>query len=124
MVIHKSFADFVLFLYVHMAFADGEFHPDEVGVVKAKIKKIFPNTGEHEQKLKDAMEEYSAFDKANLNELFKDTFAHFNHVKFSQKYKVYTDMYDIINADGTIDESETEALDSLKKIIDLGVEKS
>jgi uncharacterized tellurite resistance protein B-like protein len=31
-------------------------------------------------------------------------------------------MYDIINADGTIDESETEALESLKKIIDLGVD--
>ena len=122
MVIHKSFADFVLFLYVHMAFADGEFHPDEVNVVKAKIKKIYPNANEHEQKLKDTMEQYNAFDKANLTELFKDTFAHFNHVKFSQKYKVYTDMYDIINADGTIDESETEALDSLKKIIDLGVD--
>jgi uncharacterized tellurite resistance protein B-like protein len=106
-----------------MAFADGEFHPDEVRVVKAKIKKIFPNAGEHEQKLKDAMEQYSAFDKSKLTELFKDTFAHFSNVKFSQKYKVYTDMYDIINADGTIDESETEALDSLKKIIDLGVEQ-
>ena len=123
MVIHKSFADFVLFLYVHMAFADGEFHPDEVSVVKAKIKKIFPNAAEHEQKLKDAMEQYSAYDKTKLTDLFKATFAHFSNVKFSQKYKVYTDMYDIINADGTIDESETAALESLKKIIDLGVEQ-
>ncbi len=105
-----------------MAYADGEFHPDEVSVVKAKIKKIFPNTSEHEGKLKDAMEQYKSFDKSKLEELFKDTFAQFSHIKFSQKYKVYTDMYDIINADGTIDESETEALESLKKIIDLGVD--
>ena len=122
MVIHKSFADFVLFLYVHMAFADGEFHPDEVVVIKAKIKKIFPNAAEHEHKLAEAMAQYKVFDKTKLDELFKDSFAHFNHIKFSQKYKVYTDMYDIINADGTIDESETAALESLKKIIDLGVD--
>lgn len=32
-------------------------------------------------------------------------------------------MYDIINADGKVDESETKALDELKQIIDIGAEK-
>ena len=51
-----------------------------------------------------------------------DSFKHFNQVKFAQKYKVYTDMYDIVHADGKVDETETIALDALKKIIDIGAE--
>lgn len=62
------------------------------------------------------------FDQSKLTELCKDTFSHFSQVKFAQKYKIYTDMYEIVNADGTIDESETKALEVLKKIIDLGSE--
>ena len=36
MVIHKTFSDFVLYLYVHMAFADGAMHPDEERVILEK----------------------------------------------------------------------------------------
>lgn len=122
MVIHQNFADFVLFLYVHMSHADNDYHPNEMAVIRGKMAKIFPNETDPEKKLYNALREYNTFDKSRIDGLIKDTFAHFNHIKFAQKYKVYTDMYDIINADGKIDESETAALESLKKIIDMGGE--
>lgn len=124
MVIHKSFADFVLFLYVHMAHADTDFHPTELKIIKNKMEKLFPYEGDLEGKLQTALKEYQDFDKAALKILFKDTFNHFTKVKFSQKYKVYTDMYDIINADGKIEESEAKALQELKEIIDISAEVS
>jgi uncharacterized tellurite resistance protein B-like protein len=55
-------------------------------------------------------------------DIIRDTFKQFDHVKFAQKYKVYTDMYDVINADGKVEESEKNALDLLKEIIDLNAE--
>ncbi|QOI98214.1 MAG: TerB family tellurite resistance protein [Flammeovirgaceae bacterium] len=119
MVIHKTFADFVLFLYVHMAHADGEFHETEVKVVKEKMKKLYPNESDYDKKLKEAMTLYIDFDKNQLRTLFRDTFKHFSEVKFPVKYHIYTDLYDIINADGKIDESETDALTTLKEIIDV-----
>ncbi len=119
MVIHKSFADFVLFLYVHMAHADGEFHPTEVHVVKEKMKKLFPNETDYDKMLKETMELYLDFDKKQLRTLFRDTFKHFSEIKFPVKYHIYTDLYEIINADGKVDESETEALDTLKEIINI-----
>lgn len=122
MVIHQNFADFVLFLYVHMAHVDGDYHSTEMDVIRTKMHKIFPKENDPETKLQEAVKQYKIFDQSKLTELCKDTFSHFSHVKFAQKYKIYTDMYDIVNADGTIDESETKALEVLKKIIDLGSE--
>lgn len=121
MVIHNSFADFVLFLYVHMAHADGDLHVTEVKVIKEKMAKLFP--GENvDTKFASALDEYNAFDKKNLNKLFHASFAHFDTIKFAQKYRVYGDMYDIIYADGKVLESETKALEELKDIIDINAE--
>lgn len=120
MVIHSSFADFVLFLYVHMSHVDNDYHPTEMKVIKEKMTRIFPKDVDLEKKLYTTIREYNGFDKTKMNELIRDTFKEFQHVKFSQKYKIYTDIYEIINADGKIDDSETKALEALKQIIEMG----
>jgi uncharacterized tellurite resistance protein B-like protein len=124
MVIHKSFADFVLFLYIHMAHADSDFHQSELSTIRKKMAKLYPYDDKLEERLQAAIQEYTAFDKSQLRILFKDTFSHFPHIKFAQKYKVYSDMYDIVNADGKIEESEAKALQDLKEIIDISAEVS
>jgi len=121
MKVHGSFSDFVLFLYIHMALADGTLHPGEEAVILDKLTKLFPLEGNPKKKFDDAVASYKNYDKSTLDEFVHHSFKHFNHVKFAQRYKIYTDMYDIMHADGKIDESETEALNTLKKIIDLGV---
>jgi uncharacterized tellurite resistance protein B-like protein len=120
MVIHKDFPDFVLFLYVYMAYADGVFHPSEKEAIMGKMSKLFPHEQDPKSKILAAEKEYLEFDSSMINDLIHDTFKYFSHVKFNQKYKIYTDMYDIINADGKVDHAETMALSALKKIIDLG----
>lgn len=120
MVIHKSFADFVLFLYVHMAHADGDFHSSEKEVIMEKIPKLFPREAEPGKKLETAVIEYGTISQEQIPLIIRATFKHFGEVKFNQKYKVYTDMYDIIHADGKVDESETHVLNELKEIIEMG----
>ncbi len=122
MVIHSNFSDFVLFLYVHMAFADESMHGSEEDVILAKMAKIFPGESDLKKKFNDAAVAYKQLDREVVMEIIKDTFKHFDQVKFAQKYKIYTDMYDIVNADGKIEESEKHALQNLKDIIDLNAE--
>ena len=122
MVIHQTFADFVLFLYIHMAYADGFFHPKEKELILEKMGKLFPSEPDPIKKLDRAEKDYLHMDPEKVADVIHDSFKHFNQVKFTQKYKVYTDMYDIVEADGKIDESETTALEALKRIIDLGAE--
>ena len=124
MVIHNSFSDFVLFLYVHMANSDGESHDLEKGVILGKMSKLFPPESDLDKLFEDAVKQYRGIDKNNVKDIIRTTFKHFDQVKFAQKYKVYTDMYDIINADGKVHESETKALKELKQIIDIGIEKT
>ncbi len=121
MVIHDSFADFVLFLYIHMAHADGAYHPAEKEVIAERIPKLYPGETNVPSRLANAEKQYEAVDKSKIETIIKDTFKHFSTVKFAQKYKVYTDMYEIIHADGKVDESETKALNQLKNIIEMGV---
>lgn len=121
MVKHRNFQDFVLFLYLHMAHADGSMHSQEETVVREKIKKLFPEGTDLEQTFETALTEYRDTKKEDIPALIRETFEHFKEVKFAAKYKVYTDMYDIINADGKVEDAETAALELLRKVIDLGI---
>jgi uncharacterized tellurite resistance protein B-like protein len=107
-----------------MANSDGESHDLEKGVIIEKMTKLFPPESNLEKLFDDAVKQYRSIDKSNVTEIIRATFKHFDQVKFTQKYKVYTDMYDIINADGKVHESETKALKELKQIIDIGTEKT
>jgi len=117
MVIHKNFADFVLFLFIHMAYADGEFHPTEKVVILDKMRKLFSGESNPLKKMETAEK-----DITKVSEIILDTFKHFKGVKFAAKYHVYTDMYDIVLADGKVDDKEAYVLEELKKIIDLSAE--
>ena len=122
MVLHKQFQDFVLFLYAHMAMCDGSMHENEELVILDKMSRIFPSEPDPKKRLMDAIAEYKSIDPALINTVIRDSFKFFDHVKFAQKYKIYTDMYDVVNADGRVEESERKALDSLRSIIDMNAE--
>ena len=122
MVLHSQFQDFILFLYVHMAMADGSLHSSEEQVILGKMAKLFPEETDHKKKLAMAVKEYRALEAAVVMNVIRESFLFFDKVTFAQKYKVYADMYDIVNADGKVEESEKHALDGLKEIIDLNAE--
>jgi tellurite resistance protein len=115
MVIHKTFSDFILFLYVHLSSADNSFDPKELAAIKDKMKIIFPPNIDFEKKLYQAIREYNAFDKTKLDDLMKASAERFKNEKASKQ--VLDSFHDIINADGKIDQEEAKALDVLHQII-------
>jgi len=122
MVLHKQFQDFVLFLYAHMALCDGSMHENEEIVILDKMKKLFPDEPNPKARLSSTIKEYKSVEAALINTVIRDTFKFFDQIKFAQKYKIYTDMYDVVNADGRVEESERKALNSLRDIIDMNAE--
>ena len=121
-MIHHTFADFVLFLYVHMAHADGEYHTSEEEVILQRIPKLFPHENDAQGKLKECLAQYRKLKASDIKTVIVNNFQHFDHIKFSQKYKVYTDMFAIVHADGKVHEAEERALKELKDIIDISAE--
>ena len=117
-IIHSSLADFILFIYVHMSEADHNYDPREMDVIQQKMAKLFPDNTDFEKKLYGTIREYNNFDKAQLPSLFKNSFEHFRQ-ELSSEQSVYSDLQEIVQADGEINPSEKDALDLLKRIIDL-----
>ena len=115
MVIHSSFSDFILFLYVHLSHADNSYDPTELSAIKDKMKIIFPSTTDFEKKLYQAIREYNSFDKSRFDELLKATATHFKNEKANKQ--VLDSFHDIVNADGKIGQEEAKALETLKQII-------
>lgn len=106
-----------------MAYADDHFDHTEEEVILKKMARLFPKDGNHTIKYEQFKQDYKSLKSDEIDLLIKNNFDNFSHVSFSDKYRVYREMYDIINADGVIDESETEAMDKLKEIIDYEVKK-
>jgi uncharacterized tellurite resistance protein B-like protein len=118
MVIHDNFQDFVLFLYIHVAVVDAALHGSEEEVILEKMGKLFPSDSNFKVRLEEAVAHYKTLSHETVGEIIRDTFLHFNQIGFDQKYKVYTDMYDVVNADGKVEAAEKAVLNSLKEIID------
>lgn len=106
-----------------MAFADDHLDHTEEEVILKKMRRLFPKDGNQMVKFEKFKSDYKSLNKSEVDELVKINFENFSHVSFSDKYRVYREMYDIINADGVIDDSETEAMEKLKKIIEYEVKK-
>jgi len=117
MVIHSSFEDFLLFLYVHISRSDSSYDPKEIDVIQEKMKALYPGETDFEKKLYVTLRAYNAFDRTKLPELFDATLKHFNADK--SKEKILADLSDIIRADGEVLSAETNALNALKQTIDL-----
>jgi uncharacterized tellurite resistance protein B-like protein len=118
MVIHDTFADLLLFVYVHMSESDHNYDPSEMAVIKEKMKKLFPAGTDLERKLYHTIREYNSFDKSKLHTLLADSFEHFDKNGSSLKIDMIKDIKEIFTADGSINHDEAEALETLKEIID------
>jgi uncharacterized tellurite resistance protein B-like protein len=123
MVIHKSFKDFVLFLYVHMSRADESYDPHELATIKKKMEGLFTSGTDVERKLYTTIREYNSFDQSMLSGLFEATFKHFDQDTSVMKNNFYKDLNEIMMADGKVDDAETKALKALQGIIDLNAER-
>jgi uncharacterized tellurite resistance protein B-like protein len=119
MVIHSTFKDFILFLYVHISRADDTYDPSEMATIKKKIEGLFEENTDIERKLYLAIREYNSFDRSKLTSLFKESFKHFRDDQRVLKNNFYSDLDEIMQADGQVVLAETNALQALKEIIEL-----
>lgn len=106
-----------------MSQADESYDPNELATIKKKIEGLFPNQTDAERKLYTSIREYNSFDKSKLTDLFEATFKHFNGDETVLKNNFYTDLNEIILADGKVMDAEAKALNALQAIIDLNSQR-
>lgn len=117
MIIHKTLSDFILFLYVHISHSDSNYDPSEMAVIKTKMAVLFPDDTDIEKKLYTTIREYNSFDKSRLEALFSETIQHFKEGNPIPDATVFSDIQEIIRADGKVKVSEVNALTLISSII-------
>ncbi len=121
LVIHSSFQDFVLFLYVHVAHSDDTYDPAEFATIKEQMKKIFPEGTDMEKKLYQTIREYNAFDRSKLPQLLRDSFEHFHPDGDATRSRLHADVQAIVMADGKVTSAERDAMDAIMKLLEFVV---
>jgi len=119
--VFPDFKSFILFLYVYMASADGHIDDREVEVILEKLKKIYPEKPIHNDIFEKALKEFNETDPAQLDRIIEQNFKSFKNESFTKKFKIFADLYDIINADGVVDESESHSIEKLKQMIEQNI---
>lgn len=80
--------------------------------------RLFPKGTDLEKKLYQAIRYYNSFDRSRVNEVVKDSMAHFSKDKAISQTKVFADVREIVESDGKILPAEYDALQSLMKILE------
>ena len=103
--------------------ADENYDPNEMATIKKKIGGLFEKDTDIEKKLYVAIREYNSFDRSKLSTLFSASFKHFDQDHSVLKNNFYSDLNEIIAADGKVELAESKALEALKEIIELNSSK-
>lgn len=118
----EDFNDFTLFLYIYMAYADGTIDRTEVDVIKSKITRLFPDE-DVDEKFKRSRKEYESYSPEEVDEIIKQNFEKHQEKSFTFKYKIFSDLYEIIIADGIVDFKENQSIQKLKGIIEKNLDQ-
>ncbi len=117
-----DFNDFTLFLYIYMAYADGSIDRTEIDVIKSKMAKLFPEANADE-KFQRSRKEYESHNADEIDKIIHQNFEKHREKSFTFKYKIFSDLYEIIIADGVVDFKENQSIQKLKGIIEQNLDQ-
>lgn len=110
----ESIEDFAILILVHMATVDGSLHPTEMDTIADRIQKLFPQISNVKEKMFQISESIVRKGKEFSEKVIEDGAAKLNVLTTDQKKELYVMLFDIINADGRVNQEETRTLRLLK----------
>src|SRR5262245_2544904 len=114
MVKIDSLEDFALLILAHMATVDGSLHPTERDTILMKMQEIFPQISETEQRLDQAFDLLRKLGKDLSEQAIDENASQLTTLTAEQKEILYVFLFDVLNADGRVNEEETRMLRKLK----------
>ena len=110
----ENLEDFTLFLLLHMGHVDGSLHPNEKDTILERMRELFPGYTLLNEKLAEMELMYGKLSFGRAEELLKISLSKFFHIDPAKKKEIYAALFDIINANGRVNEEETQTLQLFK----------
>ena len=73
--------------------------------------------GDEEGGVAEEAEEQDGEAEEEIAHFIRESFDQFRNESFASKYNMFTDLYDIVNSDGKIEEAETAVLNQIRELI-------
>ncbi len=110
----ESIEDFTLLLLFHMAHVDGSIHPNERDTIFERMTELFPGYFSVEENLMDIELQYPRLGDERVESMLKSSITKFSDVDPLKRKDIYAALFDIINANGRVNQEETTALQVFK----------
>lgn len=110
----ENFEDFTLLLLLHMGHVDGSLHPNERDAILERMRELFPGYALLNEKLAEMELRYGKLGHSRAEDLLKLRLPKFSDIDPIKKKEIYTALFDIINANGRVNEEETQTLKVFK----------
>lgn len=114
MIDARNIEDFSLLVLVHMASVDGSIHPTEQDAIVEKVGELFPYLKTIEDRLARVSQAIKKMGKESSEKMIEENLEQLKTLSPGQKQIFYTLLFDVINADGRVNEAETRTLKMLK----------
>ena len=115
--VFRKFTHFTAFLYFYMAFSDDFLDEKEAEMIVKKMQAQAVEGEDVAALYEEVMATYKATPPDALDELIQTNFEYFKHESQEYKYGLFTDLYDVMIADGVVHYKENESLDKLKNLV-------
>jgi len=112
----NTYEAFLLFLYLHIASADYKVQASEIDVILNKIQYMF---SEDTDLVKMFISQKDQYDRMS-NEVIDETIRRNLHTYCENQQKadrIFSDLFEIITADGLIHETETQAIEQIRRLM-------
>jgi hypothetical protein len=105
---------FALFMFLHMGRVDGSLHPNERDTIVEKMNELFPSRKFDESILEEMEEQYLRLKFGVAESMLKEGLTRFSDEDPVKKKQIYVALFDIINANGRVNEEEKQTLQVFK----------
>ena len=106
--------EYALFVLVYLASVDGSIHPTEHDVIHNKIKKLFPQVDLTEERVHQVGGQIKSKGKVLSEKWIEENLHVLASLSPEQKQNLFINLFDMINADGRVQEEETRILRMLR----------
>ena len=110
----ENLEDFTLFLLLHIGHVDGSLHPNEKDTILERMRELFPGYALLNEKLREMELMYGKLGHSRAEDLLKLRLPKFSDIDPIKKKEIYAAFFDIINANGRVNEEETHTLQVFK----------
>ena len=110
----RTLENYCLLILTYMASADSSFHAAEEDAITENISRMFPGFEQLNQRLAESLSQIHKAGNEQIEKHIQDNSSLLGTLTSEQRKSLYSYLFEVLNADGRVNEEETRFLRTLR----------